>query len=59
MTAACAPRGMFARIAEELQCDPSHVSRVYHGKHQSKRVSDAIAKHLKAAAKGKANGRKR
>lgn len=37
-----AQRGLFARLAKKLNCDPSYISRVANGTRRSKRISRAI-----------------
>jgi hypothetical protein len=39
-------RGLYGRIAAELNVDPSLVSRVAHGKRRSKKVEDALRKEV-------------
>jgi hypothetical protein len=40
-------RGLFARIAKQLDLDPSYISRVANGERRSKRISLAIEAELK------------
>jgi len=36
-------RGIYARIAHKLKCDPSYVSRVARGERRSQRIAAALA----------------
>lgn len=40
-------RGLFARVAKQLDLDPSYVSRVAHGQRYSRRISLAFEAELK------------
>jgi hypothetical protein len=41
-------RGMFARIADKVGCDPSYVSRVVAGKRSSDAVQKALREEIRA-----------
>jgi hypothetical protein len=45
-SAYAAQRGLFARLAKKLRCDPSYVSRVANGTRRSIRISLAIEAEL-------------
>jgi hypothetical protein len=39
-------RGLYGRVARDLELDPSYISRVARGERQSKAISNAIAREL-------------
>jgi hypothetical protein len=56
------PRGLYARIAKQLEIDPSYVSRVAHGHRKSERISKVLASELRkflAAAQKSAHLKKK
>lgn len=48
--------GVYARVAEDLEVDPSYISRVANGERQSEKVKRAILVELKRIEKLTRNG---
>ena len=45
-------RGIYSRVARQLGIDPSYVSRVARGEHQSAKVEAALLKEIRRIEKG-------